>query len=189
MNADGAGQSNSVGQPAKKTPSEADIALAAENYLALAEDLRALARRSDSIRERMLQGSKAWEDGDDPCAMADCDPSDQYVLGEELEGIVADIEEKMPAFAAAAFAKLASCGEFDDAGEVAREAASLAVGEAAEVFERMSWESDPDAVKAMACEELGLGDKAAELRGAAARREAERSEKTKSGLGARVRKK
>ena len=38
----------------------------------------------EDLEKKMSAGVKAWEDGSDPCAMADCDPSDQFRIGEEL---------------------------------------------------------------------------------------------------------
>ena len=37
------------------------------------------------IEDKLKHGSDAWEEGTDHCAMAECDPSDQFLLGEELE--------------------------------------------------------------------------------------------------------
>lgn len=42
----------------------------------------------DAIREKerkLAYMAEVWEDGTDECAMAVNDPSDQYVLGEEIE--------------------------------------------------------------------------------------------------------
>jgi hypothetical protein len=46
-------------------------------------------------RRRQTAGHNAWnsEDEDDPCAMAECDPSDQFCLGEEIEELKKELLE------------------------------------------------------------------------------------------------
>lgn len=48
-------------------------------------------------KEKELQaGINAWNDeGADPCDQAACDPSDQYILGEELEGLWEEFKKEV----------------------------------------------------------------------------------------------
>lgn len=55
--------------------------------------LRSLVDRLIDLEEQAGAGAKAWEDGDDPCAMASCDPSDQFLLGEEAAEVRGEIYE------------------------------------------------------------------------------------------------
>lgn len=41
-------------------------------------------RNIEDLKKNISAGITAWEEGCDPCAMADCDPSDQFRIGEEL---------------------------------------------------------------------------------------------------------
>lgn len=38
-----------------------------------------------TLKREIQAGSDAWEEGEDECAMAECDPSDQYCKGEEID--------------------------------------------------------------------------------------------------------
>lgn len=38
-----------------------------------------------SLSAEISHGSQAWEDGEDACAMAECDPSDQYCKSMEID--------------------------------------------------------------------------------------------------------
>lgn len=42
-------------------------------------------RAIDELKAEIDAGEKAWEAGDDPFEMAGCDPSDQYVKGEQID--------------------------------------------------------------------------------------------------------
>lgn len=39
----------------------------------------------DSKEAELFAGSTAWKEGTDECAMASCDPSDQYQLSNEIQ--------------------------------------------------------------------------------------------------------
>lgn len=183
-NADG------VGECFEPNSSASVAERAGQAYWEIASGVRDLGEKAKELRDKLDHGARAWDEGEDACAMAECDPSDQYLIGEELEGLEHELAARMPAFARAACERIASAGESDDVGDFAREAARLAVGDRAEIFERMSWESEPEAVRAMACEELGRFEEAKSLHEAVRlRHEAERSERAKLGAGARARRK
>ncbi len=47
-------------------------------------------------QEELDAGYRAWSDeGVDPCDMAACDPSDQFLLGEEIEQLWKEFKEEV----------------------------------------------------------------------------------------------
>lgn len=47
-------------------------------------------------QEELEAGARAWyEEDSDPCAMAACDPSDQFLLGEEIEQLWKEFKEEV----------------------------------------------------------------------------------------------
>lgn len=55
--------------------------------------LEVLVQELISLENRMSAGQRAWDEGTDECAMADCDPSDQFVLGEEAAELRREVFE------------------------------------------------------------------------------------------------
>ncbi len=47
--------------------------------------IEAIRKDIKELHDSISHGVQAWEDGEDECAMAECDPSDQYCKGEEIE--------------------------------------------------------------------------------------------------------
>lgn len=47
--------------------------------------IRALLDEIDTLESERNRGASAWQDGSDPFAMAECDPSDQFLISEELQ--------------------------------------------------------------------------------------------------------
>jgi hypothetical protein len=54
----------------------------------------ALANEIANKQDQLKQMTTDWQ-GDDPCAAAMSDPSDQYVLGTEIEGLIKDLETEL----------------------------------------------------------------------------------------------
>lgn len=56
-------------------------------------NLKALVDQALDLESRIEEGKSAWGEGTDEFAMAGCDPSDQYELSSELEGVLNEIKE------------------------------------------------------------------------------------------------
>lgn len=47
-------------------------------------------------KEKELQeGIRVWEEGEDQCSMAACDPSDQFLIGEEIERMWREFKDEV----------------------------------------------------------------------------------------------
>ena len=68
-----------------------DYVAVASEYVTLVKSMNdvfrieEIRREIKSLSSDISRGSKAWEDGDDECAMAECDPSDQYCKSMEID--------------------------------------------------------------------------------------------------------
>lgn len=55
-------------------------------------EIRNIMDQIENLEQDIEYGQRAWHDGDDPCAMADCDPSDWYVKEQEIDSLLKDLK-------------------------------------------------------------------------------------------------
>jgi hypothetical protein len=48
------------------------------------DQMMEIVREIQDLKDEISSGEKAWEEGSDPFEMAGCDPSDQFVKGEQI---------------------------------------------------------------------------------------------------------
>jgi len=55
--------------------------------------IRQILDEIEELRRELNVGVEAWEEGTDECAMAECDPSDHYVIDQEIETLVKELKQ------------------------------------------------------------------------------------------------
>lgn len=57
-----------------------------------ARRIREILDEVEALERDINHGERAWSEGTDNCAMAECDPSDQFVKGMEVEALILELK-------------------------------------------------------------------------------------------------
>jgi hypothetical protein len=57
--------------------------------------IAALANEIADKQDAVKQMQSAWYEGDDPCEAAGSDPSDQFILGSEIDELIEELNDEL----------------------------------------------------------------------------------------------